>query len=221
MSDSTETFHVDLDVFVDPACPFCWITTRWVEHVREQRDYSVRWRWISLKMINEGTEYTDHRHQISHEAGMAGLRILDAVRAEHGNDAVGEAYTAFGTGIHVDGRKEEFGDETVAFYTERLVSAGYSDEEASKLAANADDDAHDATIRAESDLALERAGDDVGTPILTFQPDGDDPRSFFGPVISKAPRGEEAVRLWDAVETLASSGMAELKRSLRDPLDFT
>lgn len=218
MSDSNETF--DLDVFVDPACPFCWITTRWVEHVRQQRDYSVRWRWISLKMINEGTEYSDPRHEMGHQAGLAGLRILDAVRAEHGNDAVGEAYTAFGTGIHVDERHEEFGLQTVAFYTERLVAAGYSDDEAAKLAAHADDDSHDVTIRAEGELAFERTGPDVGTPILTFQPDGEAPRSFFGPVISKAPTGDEAVKLWDAVETLASSGMAELKRSLRDPLDF-
>ncbi|MDQ3738991.1 MAG: DsbA family protein [Actinomycetota bacterium] len=213
--------EIDLDVFVDPACPFCWVTTRWVENVRRQRDYSVRWRWISLKMINEGTEYKDPRHAMGHRAGLAGLRILDAVRAKHGNDAVGEAYTAFGTGIHVDGRQEEFGGDPAAFFTERLVSAGYSEDEAAKLAAHADDDSHDVTIRAESDLAFERTGPGVGTPILTFQPDGDDPRSFFGPVISRAPRGEEALKLWDAVETLAASGMAELKRSLRDPLDLT
>lgn len=218
MSDVSGTF--DLDVFVDPVCPYCWITTRWVEHVRQQRDYSVRWRWISLKMINEGGEYSDPRKAAGHQAGLAGLRILDAVRGEHGNDAVGDAYTAFGIGIHVDERREDLANNTVAFYTERLESAGYSDEAAAKLAAHADDDSHDTTIRAESDLAFERTGPDVGTPILTFRPDSDEPRSFFGPVISKAPRGDDAVKLWDAVETLASSGMAELKRSLRDPLDF-
>jgi hypothetical protein len=78
------------------------------------------------------------------------------------------------------------------------------------------DDSFDALIRRETELALERTGKDVGTPILTFHPGGAKEASFFGPVISTIPRGEEAMKLWDAIETIAtSSGMAELKRSLR------
>ena len=211
----------DLELFIDPTCPFCWVTSRWVVNVTDVRDYSVRWRWISLKMINEGTEDGDPRHKTGHEAGHKGLRILDAIREELGNDAAGRAYAAFGTGIHVDGRRDEFGADTVAFFTERLVAAGFDEGQAASFAAHADDESHDKAIRSESDLALERAGPDVGTPIMTFRPDSDEPRSFFGPVISKAPTGDDASRLWDAVETLAASGMAELKRSLRDPLDFT
>ena len=76
--------------------------------------------------------------------------------------------------------------------------------------------AHDDHIRADTELALSRTGPDVGTPILTFRPGTDREGSFFGPVISKAPRGAEAVELWDAVEKLATSGVAELKRSLRE-----
>ncbi|MFN6118631.1 MAG: hypothetical protein ACK5CE_03175, partial [Actinomycetes bacterium] len=73
-----------------------------------------------------------------------------------------------------------------------------------------------AHIRAETALALERTGKDVGTPIITFHPGSPDENSFFGPVIAKAPKGEDAVRLWDAIELIATtSGMAELKRSLR------
>jgi hypothetical protein len=80
---------------------------------------------------------------------------------------------------------------------------------------------YDALIRSETELALERTGKDVGTPILTFHPGGAKEASFFGPVISSIPRGDEAVRLWDAIETIAtSSGMAELKRSLRAHPNF-
>ena len=76
--------------------------------------------------------------------------------------------------------------------------------------------------RDEVAVALSRTGPDVGTPILSFAPGrGDREGSFFGPVVSKAPRGADAVKLWDAVETLATSGVAEIKRSLRARPDFS
>ena len=56
----------------------------------------------------------------------------------------------------------------------------------------------------------------MGTPIITFNPQTDREASLFGPVISKIPRGEEAVRLWDAVQVIAESGVSEIKRTLRD-----
>ena len=75
--------------------------------------------------------------------------------------------------------------------------------------------------RDETELALERTGKDVGTPILTFRPGSADEASFFGPVIARIPRGDAALKLWDAVETVATtSGMAELKRSLRERPSF-
>ncbi len=86
---------------------------------------------------------------------------------------------------------------------------------------HARDERHDRHLQAETDLALSRTGPDVGTPILTFAPgQGEREGSFFGPVISKAPTGTDAVRLWEAVETLATSGVAELKRSLRARPEF-
>jgi len=76
---------------------------------------------------------------------------------------------------------------------------------------------YDDVIRAETNEALERTGKDVGTPIITFHPGKDNEGSFFGPVISRIPRGGDATRLWDAIEVIAtSSGMAELKRSIRE-----
>jgi hypothetical protein len=107
-----------------------------------------------------------------------------------------------------------FGGEPIPenLVAEVVAAAGLD----ASLAAAADDESWDALLREETDQSLGRTGRDVGTPILTFHPGGAKEASFFGPVISTIPRGEEAMKLWDAIETIAtSSGMAELKRSLR------
>jgi 2-hydroxychromene-2-carboxylate isomerase len=216
----------DLDFHFDPVCPFAWITSRWVTHVQEQRHYDVNWRFISLWMLNEksiGSDWYTPRHRAAHYVGHQGLRIADAIRiTESDPSAVGRWYTAAGTAIHVDGtlrelRKRNEEVDARAFYTGALKEAGFDVSYVDAI----DDESHDPHLRAETELALSRAGDDVGTPILAYRPGTDEEMSFFGPVISKAPRGEEAVRLWDAIETLAASRVAELKRSFRDDLDFT
>jgi len=204
----------DLEFFFDPVCPWAWITSRWVVEVQEQRHYSVGWRFISLKMINEGRDpdaYTEG-HRAAHMAGIYTHRVCDEVRLQHGNEAVGDLYTALGNAFHLEQRRPEINDEPVAFMAEMLVNAGLPAE----LAAHAHDDAHDAHIRADTELAFSRTGRDVGTPIITFHPGAANEASFFGPVISTIPRGAEAERLWDAIETIATTtGVAELKRSLR------
>jgi 2-hydroxychromene-2-carboxylate isomerase len=216
----------DLDFHFDPVCPFAWITSRWVTHVQEQRDYDVDWRFISLWMLNEksiGSDWYTPQYRAGHFVGHQGLRIADAIRlGESDPSAVGRWYTAAGAAIHVDGvlreaRKREEEVDPRAFYTGVLKEAGFDVSYVDAI----DDDSHDEHLRAETELALSRAGDDVGTPVLAYRPGTDAEMSFFGPVISKAPRGEEAVRLWDAIETLAASRVAELKRSFRDELDFT
>ena len=89
------------------------------------------------------------------------------------------------------------------------------------LASAVHDESHDAYIRADTALAFERAGNDVGTPIITFHPGATNEASFFGPVIASIPRGDDALRLWDALEIVATtSGMAELKRSNRGEMSF-
>jgi hypothetical protein len=90
----------------------------------------------------------------------------------------------------------------------------------SEIAAAFEDSTHDEVIRYETEAALSRTGKDVGTPILTFNPKAANEASLFGPVISKAPKGDEALKLWDAVQTIAESGVAEIKRSLRAAPQF-
>ena len=214
----------DLEFFFDPICPFAWITSRWVEEVATLKHYDVRWRFISLAVINDGKDYGAEfppGYPALHGLGRDLLRVCAAARAAHGEAAVGALYTAMGERLHPGGasaaiwRGDPVPDGLVA---EVVVAAGLP----VALADAAADEAWDAVLRDESTTALRRTGRDVGTPILTFDPDTDRESSFFGPVISNVPRGDAAVQLWDAVRTLAATkGFAELKRSLRDDVVFT
>jgi len=191
-----------------------------VVDVQEQRSYSVEWRFISLWILNEenSQEWYTPEYRAGHFLGHKGLRIADQIRLDDADpDAVGRWYTALGEALHRDQRRDEARNDHLAFLSTVLADAGFDTE----LTAHADDDSHDEYLRAETELALSRTGRDVGTPILTFRPGTEREGSFFGPVISKAPKGEEASELWDAVEKLATSGVAELKRSNRAAPDYT
>ena len=187
--------------------------------MQQQRSYEVNWRFISLAVLNENlvADWYTPEYRRGHLAGLECLRVADAVRLAEGNDAVARLYTAYGTGIHVERQRDAVRSETTSFIAASLERAGLDP----GLAAHADDTSHDEHIRAETALALERTGKDVGTPIITFHPGAADENSFFGPVIAKAPKGADALKLWDAIELIATtSGMAELKRSLRAAPQF-
>ena len=199
---------------MDPVCPWAWITSRWITEVKQLRTYEVNWRFICLKMINEHRtdDWYTPEYRAGHMAGLYGLRVADQVRIELGNDQVGALYTAMGEFIHRERRRLEITADPVATLDKLLKAAHLPPE----LAAAALDESHDPYIRSETDLAFERTGKDVGTPIITFHPGQSDEASFFGPVISTIPRGDAALKLWDAIEIVATtSGMAELKRSNR------
>jgi hypothetical protein len=203
----------DLEFFFDPVCPWAWITSRWVSEVQAQRDYDVRWRFISLKIINADVTddwYTDD-YKAGHLAGTRALRVAAAVRAAEGDAPIGALYTAYGTRLHPGARLDDLKADPVAFCAEALTEAGL----ATGFAESALDESLDVILQEETDLAFSRTGNGVGTPILTYAPGTDVEASLFGPVIPTIPRGEDATRLWDAVETLARSGVAEIKRSLR------
>ena len=210
----------DLEFFFDPVCPWAWITSRWVAEVQALRDYKVQWRFISLRFLNEDKmDYTamPEGYREIHHAGTHGLRVAALARETEGNDAVSAFYTALGTSLHNRSERVAMVADTRAHLASVLGEAGLPGE----WAAAWEDDSRDGLIRSETELALARTGKDVGTPILTFRPGAPDEGSFFGPVISTIPRGDDAVKLWDAVETLATtSGMAELKRSLRAAPSF-
>jgi hypothetical protein len=211
----TDTY--DLHFYFDPVCPFAWITSKWVRMVAGQRNYSVDWRFISLRMINADVDYASHFPDYSEEGHTAGLRLLRVgarVRAENGRAAVGSLYEAIGTRLFDTPRDERLsasaqGAKEVLVPVLREV--GLSEDLADAL----DDEAFDDVIRAESEEALGLTGRDVGTPILHFRPPVG--TAFFGPVISRLPSSGDAVPLWDHVIALASfAGFAEIKRTLRE-----
>lgn len=201
----------DLDFFWDPVCPWAWITSRWVQEVVKETGIDVDWRFIALKIVNEDKGYApemQERYTKVHGLGFSLLRVAAAAQEKHGRDRIGDLYMDFGTRIHVE--KDAPSLRTQEGIAELLGKNGLD----ASLAEAADSDAFDDVVRADTELALERAGRDIGTPVLTFGPP--DGYSFFGPVISKAPTGADAVKLWDTVRTLAAfPGFAELKRSIR------
>ena len=209
----------DLEFFFDPICPWAWVTSRWVAEVQQLRDYDVQWRFISLKMINEartegsyGTKFSD-----GHMSGLYSHRVCDEVRIQHGNGAVGAVYAALGDAFHTNPREPKINVDPAAFMTEILKAADLPTDYASHV----HDESHDVYIREDTELALSRTGRNVGTPIITFYPGQANEGSFFGPVISTIARGPDALKLWDAIEVIATqTGMSELKRSNRAPLNF-
>ena len=212
----------DIHFYFDPVCPFAWMTSKWVRLVQSRRDYSVDWRFISLRQINAHVDYDTHfppEYEAGHTAGLRLLRLLDRAREERGREMVGVLYAALGARSFESPPTtgQERGDNgfdvrgTPAFVAPVLDEIGLPH----TLLEALDDDARDFAIRAETDEALSLTGKDVGTPIIHFQPP--DGTAFFGPVISRLPDAEDAVRLWDHVVGLAGfPGFAELKRSLRE-----
>lgn len=223
----------DIEFFFDPMCPFAWITSRFVLEVADQREMSVDWRFISLAILNEenlaaseaavaaGGEPTmppEYRGLVALGASL--LRVAAAVREHGGNDAVAAYYTAAGELLHPGGRSALLwtGGDAGDVVGDALAAAGLPAE----LVAAADDPTRDEIVAEETALALSRTGPDVGTPIITFDTSRPEEASLFGPVISRIPRGEEALALWDAVALVARTpGIAEFKRSQRSALDFS
>jgi 2-hydroxychromene-2-carboxylate isomerase len=207
----------DLHFYFDPVCPFAWMTSRWVRLVQAQRDYSVDWRFISLRLVNADVDYDAQfppDYEVGHTAGLRLLRVAARTRAEHGRPAVGTLYEALGQQLFdspLDPEDSAGRRGTRAFVEPVLASAGLP----AALAGALDDDSLDAVVQSETDEALALTGRDVGTPIIHVRPPTG--VAFFGPVISRLPSEEDAVRLWDHVVGLASfPGFAELKRSLRE-----
>ena len=206
----------DIEFFWDPVCPFSWISSRWVEKVASQRAYRVDWRFISLRVLNKDKDYATEfpeEYERGHTAGLRMLRVAAAIRAELGREPLGALVTAYGESYWDEPRGSGTRDHlsTHTHACEVLAAAGLSSRYADAL----EDTSWDELLQEETDLALSRTGRDVGTPIVTFQPP--DGLSFFGPVISRIPSDEDALRLWDAVTPLAAfPGFTELKRSLRE-----
>lgn len=190
---------MDIDFYYDPSCPFCWITSRWLIQVKDQRGLNITWRPFSLAMKNDELGKASGGHVPAHRV----LRVIQAAQTHHSANA-GELYTAFGTQRHIMG-------ET---YTDELIQSVLRGQKLPEsLLAAADDTSYDEALRASLDSALEVVGDDVGVPTIIFHTHGKR-TGYFGPVLQDLPGVADSLKLWDGLVTLASSDeFYELKRT--------
>lgn len=188
------------DFWFDPTCPWAWLTSRWMTEVEKVRPITVRWHIMSLGVLSEGEELPEEYRGFMAGAWKA-VRLVNAAREKHGEEVVKPLYDALGNRYHPGGR--DVTDETVLI--EALAEVGLP----ADLLAWATSDELDDSLRRSHAAGVDLVGDDVGTPVVAFNG-----TAFFGPVITPAPTGEEAGRLWDGCVLVAGvPGFYELKRS--------
>lgn len=198
------TERVAVDMWFDPLCPWAWITSRWLLEVEQVRDVEIRFHVMSLSVLNEGRDLPEEYQDLMTK-GWGPVRVCIAVEQAHGGEVLARLYTAMGTRIHL-GEQDLGRDMLVGALTDVGLDPALAD------AAGATE--YDEALRASHEAGMRPVGQDVGTPVIHAPgPDGGQV-AFFGPVITPAPKGEAAGRLWDGVLLVAgASGFYELKRT--------
>ncbi|MER0428361.1 mycothiol-dependent nitroreductase Rv2466c family protein [Streptomyces microflavus] len=195
------------DFWFDPLCPWAWMTSRWILEVEKVRDIEVRWHVMSLAVLNEDKldDLPEEYRDLLENKAWGPVRVVVAAQQLHGDEVVGPLYTALGTRIHNNGEGP----------TREAVAGALEDVGLpAELAEYADKDTYDTELRASHKEGIDKVGQEVGTPVIAVPGADGEQVAFFGPVVTPAPKGEDAAKLWDGTLLVASiPGFYEIKRT--------
>ena len=192
-----------IEFYFDPACPWTWMTSRWLLDATTSTGTRIEWRNLSLLVVNADREIPE-QYRAAVEAARGAHRVIATLRADGRNDVIGDFYTEWGRRVHHD-----HVDQTPGLARDVAVASG-----ATPWADAAGDEAWDDVVEASTKEGQELAGgSDVGSPVLSF---GDPRVGIFGPIVSPPPIGDDAVALLEHVVAVASMPtFYELKRGRR------
>ncbi|MFI1849036.1 disulfide bond formation protein DsbA [Streptomyces sp. NPDC020480] len=203
----TDTAKTPADFWFDPLCPWAWMTSRWMLEVEKVRPVEVRWHVMSLAVLNEPKldELPEQYQEMMRGPAWGPVRVCIAAADKHGDEVLGPLYTALGTRFHNQGLERN--RETIVAALEEVGLPA-------ELADAADTDAYDDLLRASHKIGIDLVGQDVGTPVIAVPGSDGEQIAFFGPVVTPAPKGDEAAKLWDGTLMVASiPGFYEIKRT--------